>query len=83
MRKNRYLLISLLFIASTSISYADWDNSCLNACFKSGHDCRYCSYQCYSDNNGNPGPNYPGDSTCLLEENNKEANSYNYFNDNY
>jgi|HubBroStandDraft_1064217.scaffolds.fasta_scaffold1004150_1 hypothetical protein len=76
---NHCLSIVLLFSVCTSISYSDWDSDCLNICFKTGHDCRYCSYQCYTDNNYQPTPHYSGDSTCLLEE----YNSNNYHNENY
>lgn len=79
MRFYRCLSILSLFVVSTTMAYADWDRNCLSACYSSRHDCRYCSYQCYRENNYNPGPNYSGDSTCLLQE----ENSNNYFNQNY
>ena len=53
----------LMFAAATP-SYAGYSKSCLDLCFKTGHDCKYCNYQCYFEEPYYPTPNYSGDSVC-------------------
>lgn len=45
----RKLIIIVFMAAITQPAYAAWDAQCLNDCFSTGHECRYCAYQCERD----------------------------------
>lgn len=39
----------LLLACFATSAYAGYDQQCLSDCFSSGHECKYCAWQCYSD----------------------------------
>lgn len=49
MKKSLNLLILIIFSGITPLSYAGWNPQCLSDCFATGHECKYCSYQCFSE----------------------------------
>ena len=66
---KNYFTFSILIAGCilSSLSYADYDKSCLDDCFRTGHECNFCNYECYRENVYKPMPNYSGDSTCPLQ----------------
>lgn len=59
------LLILLLFTVITPLSYAGYDSKCLSDCFATGHECKFCSYQCFSEDYANRTPYNPA-TECPL-----------------
>lgn len=55
---QRYRFLSLFLILFVSNVYAGWDQQCLDDCFSTHHECKYCSYQCYSEDYDHPVPHY-------------------------
>lgn len=50
MQRKMTSFLFLVFISIiSSVCYADYDQQCLNDCFSSGHECKYCAWQCYND----------------------------------
>ena len=67
------LSLSVLFVsmlATSSLSFADFDSRCLRDCFNTGHECHYCSYLCYYDYYTRPPRNYPYVDRAPCEINN-------------
>lgn len=64
MKKNKDLFAFLLFFLFSSPLYALWDSTCLDTCFRTGHDCNYCNYQCSVEETYYLKPNYSGDTVC-------------------
>lgn len=69
MNNHKLIIACLFFLASTS-SFAAWDRNCLNTCFSTNHECKYCDFKCrveeqdpviYETNDPTcPLANYPG-----------------------
>lgn len=58
-------IVLFFFFTTASLSYAGYDQKCLNDCFKTGHECKYCSYQCFNDEYENMTPYIP-ETECPL-----------------
>ena len=46
MKRIYQLLISLLALSASAVSYAAWDQKCVDTCISTHHECHYCDYQC-------------------------------------
>lgn len=68
-------IISLLSLFISTASAQEWEGKCLADCFGTGHDCKYCSYECEITPSYHIYPNYDGDMTCPLEGYGQDNNS--------
>lgn len=67
-----FIMLLVVYAISTPV-FAKWDQQCLNDCFDTGHECKYCDWQCTVSDEPPPKWVY-SDSPCAL--NYKNGNDY-------
>lgn len=75
---QRFSIILIVMAANQAAYSGEYSKDCLDICFKTGHECNYCNYQCYKEPRIYPTPNYSGDTVCPLDYNHQYRFQYRY-----